>query len=478
MLKKIFVISIMASSINNAIGLKGKLPWKNDIELKTKEQKVFKAIVNKYITQHKAKMICGPKTYKSLGKKFRKKVHIVKREDLKNINRFIEIIAMKYNTKVIINIGGAWLYNKLLPVTKFFYVNKINRFYTGDVFFDINNKLKNNFELKYKDFWTCGSICISSLGYIKKQYIIDKWKANEVIYLKSLTKVLTEGSYKQGRTIGDSTISSLGLTSIYDITDHKVPILTSKKIFVRGIIEELLWFIRGETNVSILKEKGVNFWNANTEREVLDSKNLDRYDEYDAGPIYGFNFRHYGAIYNGCKARYKDTNCGVDQLNNAIKMIKQDVSSGKSSRRIIINLWNPVQLNEVALPPCHILYQFHVYDKNKLSCTMYQRSGDMILGVPFNIVSCTILTNILARLTGTKPHILTHIIADAHIYESHILTAYEQIIKCQTIDIIRKSPTVHVSEKLKDIDSIKYEDIKISDYTYTTLKNKSKMIVT
>ena len=185
-------------------------------------------------------------------------------------------------------------------------------------------------------------------------------------------------------------------------------------MFFKGIVEELLWFLSGKTNSKILKEKGVNIWEKNSSREYLDSVGLTKNKEHDLGPVYGHNFRHFGADYENCETNYEGK--GVDQIQYVLDMIKNQ----PNSRRILINLWNPCQLNEVALPPCHVLYQFKVdQQKNTLSCILYQRSGDVALGVPFNIASASLLTHVIAFLSNLKVGILTHFIGDGHIYPQH-----------------------------------------------------------
>ena len=239
---------------------------------------------------------------------------------------------------------------------------------------------------------------------------------------------------------------------IFDISKH-IPLLTTKKVFSRGIIEELLWFLRGETDNKTLQKKNVHIWDGNTSREFLDSLGHTDREEGDGGPIYGFNFRHYGAKYIDCHTDY--TGKGYDQVKEIIRLIKEE----PNSRRILINLWNPCVLNEAVLPPCHVLYQFRVYG-DRLCCSMYQRSGDMGLGVPFNIASATLMTYIFAHLTGKKPWKLVHTIGDAHIYTNHEDALREQLKRKPY-----SFPLIHIKDRgQKKVEDYDVKDFVISGY--------------
>ena len=191
------------------------------------------------------------------------------------------------------------------------------------------------------------------------------------------------------------------------------PLLTSKKVFMRGVVEELLWFLKGSTDSRELSEKGVHIWDGHGSREYLDRIGKETRAEGDLGPVYGFQWRHFGASYQGASADYAGQ--GVDQLQQVIQTLRTD----PSSRRNIMCAWNPTDLGEMALPPCHVLSQFYVQD-HKLSCLLYQRSADMGLGVPFNIASYALLTLFLAQVTNLKPGEFVHALADMHIYNNHI----------------------------------------------------------
>ena len=226
----------------------------------------------------------------------------------------------------------------------------------------------------------------------------------------------------------------------------------------KTILKELIWFLNGETDNELLREQNVHIWDGNSTREFLDSRGLD-YPEGDLGPIYGFQWRHFGANYRGSKENYDSpTVGGMDQ----IKYILNEIKTNPTSRRIILSAWNPPDLEKMALPPCHVLSQYYVdVEKGTLSCQLYQRSGDMFLGVPYNIASYSFLTYIFAHLTGYKPGKLIHIIGDAHIYEQHLDAVNQQIMRTPN-----RFPYLTISEDLNNIDTIKEEYFNVINYDY------------
>lgn len=267
-------------------------------------------------------------------------------------------------------------------------------------------------------------------------------------YLNQLKNIIDNGILTDDRT-GVGTRSLFGSQMRFRL-DSYFPLLTTKKMFTKGIIEELLWFLNGQTDSKLLESKGINIWKGNTRRDFLDKLGFTDRDEGDGGPIYGFNFRHYGAKYINSNTDY--TNCGIDQINNVLRMIREE----PTSRRILINLWDPLVIDDMVLPPCHVLYQFRVYG-NKLSCSLYQRSGDMGLGIPFNIASASLLTCILAKLSNLEPYELIHTIGDAHVYLNH-----EEALKEQITREPYKFPTL----KIVDRNQQKVEDFKLEDFVF------------
>ena len=246
----------------------------------------------------------------------------------------------------------------------------------------------------------------------------------------------------------------------FSLKNNKVPILTTKKVAYKTCIKELLWFISGKTDNKLLKEKNVHIWDANGSREFLDSRNLTNREEDDLGPVYGHQWRHFNAPYETCNDDY--TNKGIDQIEYIISSLKHPEK--KYSRRLIMSSWNPCQLDEMALPPCHILAQFHVSSKDELSCALYQRSGDVGLGVPFNIASYSVLTHLIAHYTGLKPDKFVYFLGNAHIYEEHINALKEQV-KREKYDFSTIEITGSVPEKIEDYEE---NNIKIKDYKHHT----------
>jgi thymidylate synthase len=240
----------------------------------------------------------------------------------------------------------------------------------------------------------------------------------------------------------------------FDLRDGQLPLLTTKRTFWRGVAEELLWFISGSTNANLLQEKGIHIWDGNASKEFLENRGLGHRDEGDLGPVYGFQWRHFGAEYKDMHADY--TGQGVDQLAQCIDKIKNN----PEDRRILMSAWNPSALEEMALPPCHLLCQFYVdTNRNEVSCHMYQRSADMGLGVPFNIASYALLTHLVAHVTGRKPGELVHTLGDAHVYLNHIEPLEEQLQRTP-----RPFPKIFLNQDKKDIDDFKYEDINVLGY--------------
>lgn len=275
---------------------------------------------------------------------------------------------------------------------------------------------------------------------------------DEYQYLNLLKKILKDGIETESRN--SKVLSIFGERMIFDLSES-FPLLTTKRVGYKTVLRELLWFINGSTSNKLLNDKNVHIWDGNSSREFLDSRGLD-YEEGDLGPVYGFQWRHFGAEYETCNSDYSGE--GKDQLKYVIDLIKND----PNSRRIIMSAWNPVDLDKMALPPCHVMSQFNVdTTKKRLDCQLYQRSGDMFLGVPFNIASYAFLTYIIAKITGYQPGKLIHILGDTHIYDSHIEAVSTQIKR-----IPYEFPKLTISDELNDIDNINEEYFQLKDYNY------------
>lgn len=276
----------------------------------------------------------------------------------------------------------------------------------------------------------------------------------ECQYLHQVSNIIENGHLSNDRT-NTGTKSLFGVQMRFNLEHNSFPLLTTKKMFMKGIVEELLWFLNGDTDSKNLESKGVSIWKGNSSRERLDSLGLTEREVGDCGPIYGFNFRHYGAEYKDCKTDY--TNTGYDQVNEVLRLIKEE----PTSRRIMINLWDPLSLKDTVLPACHVLYQFKVIN-NKLSCSLYQRSADMGLGSPFNIASASLLTIIFAKLTGLEPYELIYTIGDSHIYLDH-----EHLLQEQTSRIPYSFPKLKIKDTLQQkVEDFTAEDFLLYDYNF------------
>ncbi|XP_076304211.1 thymidylate synthase isoform X2 [Tachypleus tridentatus] len=273
----------------------------------------------------------------------------------------------------------------------------------------------------------------------------------EYLYLDQVSRIIENGHQRLDRT-GTGTLSVFGTQARYNLRNDTLPLLTTKRVFWRGVLEELLWFIKGSTNAKELSEKNVNIWDANGSRQFLDNLGFTEREEGDLGPVYGFQWRHFGAEYKNKNTDYSGQ--GVDQLTQVIDLIKHD----PYSRRIILTAWNPADLGKMALPPCHCLAQFYVCN-GELSCQLYQRSGDMGLGVPFNIASYSFLTYMVAHITGLKPGDFVHTVGDAHVYLNHI-----DALKIQLSRKPRPFPKLYIKRQVERIDDFHYEDFEVVDY--------------
>jgi len=283
----------------------------------------------------------------------------------------------------------------------------------------------------------------------------------EYAYLELIRDIIENGDRRPDRT-GTGTVSKFGVQMRFSLRNHTLPLLTTKKVFWRAVAEELLWFISGSTNAQELTDKNIRIWDANANREFLDSRGLHDNEEGDLGPVYGFQWRHFGADYKGRFSNY--TGQGIDQLKEVIDTIKKD----PFSRRIILTAWNPSALSKMALPPCHLLAQFYVSTGGELSCQLYQRSGDMGLGVPFNIASYALLTRLIAQVCGLEAGELVHTIGDAHVYLNHIEPLKEQLERTP-----RAFPRLEINPEKKEIDSFVYSDLKVEGYDpWPTIKMK------
>ena len=280
----------------------------------------------------------------------------------------------------------------------------------------------------------------------------------ELQYVNLIRKIMDEGSWEEGRN--GRTKSIFGHTMRFSLQGGKIPILTTKKTAWKTCLKELLWFIRGETDNKLLQKQGVHIWDGNSSKEFMESRGLGHYPEGKLGKIYGFQWRHFNAesdLQTGKAIYDKEGNRGVDQLQQIIDALKDPKQ--RTSRRLIMTAWNPCQLDEMALPPCHVMCQFNVHDGNKLSCALTQRSVDASLGAPFNIASYSFLTHILAEHCGLEAYEFVHFMGNCHIYEDHI-----EPMKAIFDRTPYAFPTLEIYRKKENINDYEMEDFFVSDY--------------
>ncbi len=250
------------------------------------------------------------------------------------------------------------------------------------------------------------------------------------VYLDLLNDLLEHGTRKEDRT-GTGTLSRFGHQMRFDLSKG-FPCLTTKKLHLKSIVHELLWFLRGDTNIGYLKENGVRIWD-----EWADENG-------ELGPVYGKQWRRW-------EAPGGDT---IDQVAGVVERIRRD----PDSRRLIVSAWNPADVDRMALPPCHCLFQFYVAD-GRLSCQLYQRSADVFLGVPFNIASYSLLTMMIAQVTGLRPGEFVHTFGDVHLYSNHIEQAREQLTRQP-----RSLPSLEIDPSVREIEDFRFEHFRLVDY--------------
>ena len=449
---------IVAIDSNGGIAREGNIPW----TLRS-DMKFFRDTTT---GKNKNAIIMGRKTYQSIPSQHRplpNRFNIVvsrtwKQEDFPGVSicpSFVEALAMLGNTprryNEIFLVGGEMLYNEAIKdylyLCNKIYVTRLKMDYECDQFFPWSSI--SHLVVEGKMF-----LDIQKTRDYNRYFLEPDDSHEEYHYLNALRYIADNGESRPDRT-GIGTKSIFGATMTFDISE-RLPVITTKRVSFDNILRELLFFVSGKTNTKVLEEQGVNIWKGNTSRSFLDSKELE-YEEGDMGPGYGFQWRHWGADYDGCDESYHEK--GIDQLKHLIEQIKEN----PHSRRHILSAWNVTQLEEMALPPCHLLAQFYVSgDRKYLDCQLYQRSADMFLGVPYNITSYSLLTCMIAHLTGLKPRKFSHVLGDAHIYNNHIEQAYKQLGR-----VPRPFPTLRFRRgaKIHEIDQFDFDSFVLEGYT-------------
>jgi len=442
-------------------------------------------------TEQKNIVVMGRKTWESIPNKFRplkNRINVVLSKDQEflqknptqdklfytapSLSKFFEL-AQELDSKKILHdifvIGGSQIYQQFISEfpdqLKAIFLTNIENEYKCDTFFTVpknfstvyisktfsqDNSTNYDFRVLLNDDILKKCTGSEFMKVLNPYYVSMFPKHQELQYIDAIADIIQNGVEKSDRT-GTGTKSKFGLTMRYDLSES-FPLLTTKDTFWRGIAEELLWFIKGDTNAKHLNEKKVKIWDGNASRKYLDSIGLTEREEWDLGPVYGFQWRHFGAEYKTMHDSYE--NKGIDQLKGVI----EDLKNNPDSRRIILCAWNPKDLKLMALPPCHILCQFYVMNK-KLSLQMYQRSADMGLGVPFNIASYSLLLMMVAQVTGLEPGEFVHVIGDAHVYLNHVDALKEQIKREP-----KAFPLLKLNKDVKNIEDFTFKDFEIVNY--------------
>ena len=486
------ITAIYAISSDNVFGINNRLPWniKEDIQF-------FKKITCESI------LIMGKNTYLSVPKMpLPNRISLVIMSDnnsnqnlkdkigsefvFKDINSAVSWSKNTYPGTQIFIIGGQKILTEAMSqgLCDNLIITKINQKY--DIKND-NDDIKERIivygpEISFDYYEFISKKEYENEGLIREYYTKKKNINSDNVYLELVSQVLHNGIKRQDRT-GTGTLSVFGTMSRYNISQGRIPLLNSKHVSFTGIADELLWFLSGSTDSNKLKTK---IWSGNTSREFLDTRGLFGYTPGLIGPAYGFQWRYFGADYDketGKPIFYNDNNndtcCKkskiiVDQLARVIDLLRND----PYSRRIIMTTWNPSDLDAMALEPCHILTQMCIidpdpydFDQRKwLSCILTQRSGDIGLGVPYNIVSYALLCHMIGHVLDLRPLELIHNIGDAHIYNNHIYQLKNQMIDYNKVNKeIIKEPTISInfeksdtSSDLENLLNMKLEHFKVS----------------
>lgn len=286
-----------------------------------------------------------------------------------------------------------------------------------------------------------------------QELLNNKNQSDEYGYLALVAYILEKGEYRNNRT-GIKTYSIFPGTQLsFNLKNNTFPLLTTKKVSLSNIAHELFWFLSGSTDNEKLNEKGVHIWDLNCDKEFLKNNNIQNREINDIGPGYGFQWRHFGAQYTNCKDNYEGK--GIDQ----IKKIIQTLKTNPNDRRIILSSWNPVDVDNTNLPPCHCFLQFYVNQNKELSAHLYQRSGDLGLGVPYNIASYSLLIYLIAHCTDLTPGHFYLTIGDCHIYENHVNNLLIQLKRKPKV-----FPKLFINSSSKNIDDIIFENIELQNY--------------
>ena len=447
---KMFTAIVARRVSDSAIGAGGNIPWNVPEDMKFFYDTTTRTSHKSPHTPQFNVCIMGRKTYESIPKGYLpgRNLYVLTSGDVSKYpphplvkffsreEKLLEELSGAACENVFI-CGGQRVYERFLPLCTYIRVTDIflnpgpaDAFFPSDLFEGFDRVDEQPVSLS-------GSTAYRFLTYRKRH---PEW-----VYMDVAGRILREGAQKLDRTF-TGTLSVFGPQIEFDLREG-FPLLTTKRVFWNGVLRELFWFISGSTDSKILSAEGVKIWEGNTSRSFLDSRNLD-YEEGDIGPGYGFQWRHWGAEYRGWSGDYDGE--GIDQLSNVIDGIKSD----PYGRRHIVSAWNVEAIDRMALPPCHLLFQFYAVDEIHLDIKVYQRSGDWFLGVPFNIASYALLLTLAAKLVGRVARNLILTFGDAHVYSNHV----EQL-RLQLTRPPQPLPRVTILDRTQK----KWEDFLITD---------------
>lgn len=483
---------IVATDNKMGIAKNGRIPWFGEDDAKL-DMKFFKE------TTENNFVIMGRKTYESIGKPLKNRHNIVISETM-NINSHIDcpypvnknflnyedlysnedaVDARCVNDSVMENkntnnittlmiyrnvrdcvkalskiknkklkkmkkfvIGGSTIYKQFLEQDLVFeiYHTKINKSYDCDLYIKYNWLSKFKYTEPIKKFNDWGNLFHTLFN-----------NKHENAFLHTINRIMTEGNKRSNRT-GVTTLSCFDSHMSFDLSNNNFPLLTTRRLPLKHIFEELMLLLRGQTDSTILERKNINIWKGNTRREFLDNRGFNNYPEGDMGHSYGMSMRHFGAEYIDCKSNY--TNSGFDQLNYVI----QEIKTNPTSRRIMISLWEPHNMHKAALPPCLFGYQFYVCD-GKLSCKMMQRSSDIILAGGWNVAFGALMTYLIAHYTDLKPDRLIWTAGDVHIYENQFHNVPIQLRRTP-----KPFPKLYLKDMPRDLMNVEFDNIELLNY--------------
>ncbi len=449
--------------ITGGIGLNNEIPWKIKEDMKE-----FKRITMNNSEGRENIVIMGRRTFQSINSNpLPNRINIIVSSSLISTDKYYVVKTLDLalllsktfgKSRYIFVIGGVNLFKESFnhPQLETIYMTEISIPFLDeekieyDVFF--NNFIPNTFTNVYTK-----KILNDTVSFSMWNKSINTGEKN---YKKLLNDIIKDGETRDDRT-GTGTISLFGPQLTFDLTKG-FPLLTTKTVPLRIVFEELMFFIRGQTNNKILQNKKVNIWNGNSSKEYMKSINLEHYPEGELGPIYGAQWRNFGGYHDLQEEKHIAKGEGIDQLSDVIKQLKNN----PTSRRIIVSAWNPKVLKEIALPACHLLYQFYVRKDTYLDCKVILRSSDTFLGLPFNIASYALLVYMMSSVCDYTPGKLIISLGDSHIYKNHINQVNELLLRP-----VRRFPELNLLKNHENIEDFEFEDFELLWYNpHPTIK--------